>query len=301
MYSESYMDGGVPTEGPRPVQEVQPAKSGLEGFLDRLQMPTAEQRILLKEFRDGKTEKTPEVDSATEAERNERIKENLPPVVDFYKNLYQKRLDEARGRVDEPGNRGPFGEHFIQHEIKVSKDLLKMLDFKSFGKGVTDQKAQSMALRGLSNIMIDSYPRGHRMRGRRFVGKEIEIKASGDPESPEIKTQLANLYELEGRHDALTDDLADKSDVNWWGNITGSDVIHVNYGESSLPASEIQAHRVDPDYYRAYYGKYGTSNQWSDEYYQVLRTGTVPESVTRRIENKWEKPSTQPVPQETTV
>ncbi|OGH13944.1 MAG: hypothetical protein A3H50_02780 [Candidatus Levybacteria bacterium RIFCSPLOWO2_02_FULL_37_10] len=290
------MDGGVPTEGPRPVQEIQPTKSGLEDYLGRLQTPTVEQRQLLKEFRAGNTEKTPEIDNAVETEKNERIKENLPPVVDFYRSKFQKQLDEARADLEAPGYKGS-GEQFGQHRVKVLKDLLRMLDFKSFGEGVTDQEAQDVALRGLSNIMLDSYQRG-RTRGGYFVGQEIKIKESGDPESQEIKDQLNRLHELEGRHDTLADDLADKSDMNWWGNITGFDIIHVNYGESTLPTSEIQASRIDPDYYRAYYGKYGTSNQWSNEYYQVLRTGTVPESVTQRIESKWERSPTQPTPQQ---
>ena len=135
------------------------------------------------------------------------------------------------------------------------------------------------------------------MRNRSMVGEEYRIKESGDSESQEGNDQLAKLHELEGRHDALTDDLYGISDISPWGDLRHSNVIHIDWKESSMPASTIEAFNVDPDYYRAYYAKYGSNLHWSNEYYSILRTGVVPESVTQRIVSKWEQLSAQPVPQ----
>lgn len=293
------MDGGIPTEGSVPVQEVQPTKSGLDGLLDRLQKPTEEQRKLLQDFKDGKTEKTPEVDTAIDAERDERVKENLPTVVKFYRGVYQRRLEKARSGTERPLYSGE-GRYMIQHEIKILKDLSKLLDFKSWGEGVTDQQAQDIALEGLFKIMYDSYGLGPG-RSRNMAGEEHEIKRGADPESPEIKSQLARLYELEGRHDTLTDDLFYKFKWHPWFNLRYSKVISIDQKESTLPIADIQAFNVDPDYYNAYYTKYFSSNQWSSEVYKynVLQTGVIPEDVTQRIVSKWEQPPAQPTPQKT--
>jgi len=277
--------------------ETSSQKAGLEGLLNRLKGPTIEQRSSLTKWRKNVTKTTPEIKTALEVEHELRIKENLPPVVEYFKSIYRDEIEELRAKMPSPEN--TFGFNYNQHELKVMKDALRILEFKPYKEGMSDKNAQDECLKKLTRIML------YNGNGR-IVGEEedlIETIKSGGAQSPQARERLKELRGLNRKYVALGKDLGEKYHLpGLMGIGKGSSRLITVDQSSGMSMEESEVLDMDEPYYTAYYAKHATNHVFSDEARRMSDGNTgrllkkIPEDIERRITEKWEMPPTQQTP-----